>query len=273
MKVNNKKGRVQTILSIQNPLIKKIKDLSKKNNEKSKQQFISEGMFFLEEAIHCKWEVSHIFYNIEKKNILLDGNIFNYLIKSGTDITFVNEKILKHLLQKDNPQDFLFTATKKIFHEPKNVMSNHFSIALENIRDPGNLGNIFRTMNAFGITHCFLIGDCVNPYSLEVNRASMGAIFNLKFVLISQEKFLNWIKKNKVNLYGTSLETNQSYLNCNWTFPLTIAMGNEQKGLSKILKENSKNQIKILTKGRMKSLNISVATGLIINEIIRKNPI
>ena len=273
MKINIKTGKVQTILSIQNPLIKKIKNLSKKNNEKSEELFISEGDFFLKEAINSKWNISHIIYNIEKKETFFNGNFYSYLNKIGTNIIFVNEKILKHLSQKNNPQDFLFLTIKKKFPIPKIISSNHFSLALENIRDPGNLGNIFRTMDAFGITWCFLIGNCVNPYSLEVNRASMGAIFNLKFIPISRQNFLNWINENKINLYGTSIDTKESHLNFDWKFPLTIAMGNEQKGLSTTLKANSKNMIKIITKGRMKSLNISVATALIINEINRKYPI
>ena len=123
----NIKGNVQTILSLQNPLIKKIKNLSKKNNEKSKEEFISEGEFFLKEAIHFKWNISHIFCNVEKKDKFLKGDFFNYFIKSGTSIIFVNEKILKYLSQKNNPQDFLFTAKKKKFTEPKNIMNNHFS--------------------------------------------------------------------------------------------------------------------------------------------------
>ncbi len=273
MKNNIKNDKFQTILSLQNPLIKKIKNLSKKNNEKSEQQFMSEGNFFLKEAINSNWNISYIIYNIEKKDRFLNEDFYRYLIKNKTNVIFVNAKILKHLSQKDNPQDFLFTAIKKKFLAPKILSGNHFSLALENIRDPGNLGNIFRTMNAFGITYCFLIGDCVNPYSLEVNRASMGALFNLKFVRFSQDKFLNWINKNDINLYGTSLETKESHLNFDWKFPLTIAMGNEQKGLSKTLKANCKNLIKIITKERMKSLNVSVATALMINEVNRKNPI
>ena len=113
-----------------------------------------------------------------------------------------------------------------------------------------------------------------------LNKKKQITFFNSSFTdghaanpTLAHENFLKWINKNNINLYGTTLEANESHFNYNWDFPLTIAMGNEQKGLSNILKENSKNEIKIITKGRMKSLNISVATALIIHEINRKFPI
>ena len=77
----------------------------------------------------------------------------------------------------NNPQDYIFLTRKKQFNLPKKITRNAIFIALEEIKDPGNLGNIFRTIEAFGIKLCFLIGNCVNPYSTEVIRSSMGSIF------------------------------------------------------------------------------------------------
>ena len=69
---------------------------------------------------------------------------------------------------------------------PKKNIKKQLSIILENLRDPGNLGTIFRTMDYYGIKNCFLVDNCVDPYSKEVIRSSMGSLFNIQFLVISK---------------------------------------------------------------------------------------
>ena len=269
--INNAKIN-PTIISLQNPLIKNIIYIKKKNNDKSSDYFICEGYSFLKEALHNKWDVTNILYTAKKRNHIIVEKFYKKLDLKFTKISFVDPKILKKLSQMNNPQDYIFVTRKKQFNLPKKITRNAIFIALEEIKDPGNLGNIFRTIEAFGIKLCFLIGNCVNPYSTEVIRSSMGSIFNLKFVKATKDNFLEWIKANNVNLYGTSSYSNLSHLDHNWSLPLAIVMGSENSGVSKKIIDNCKCVVKIKTTGRAESLNVSAASAILISELIRKYP-
>ena len=261
-----------TIISLQNPLIKNIIYIKKKNNNKLSNFFICEGYSFLKEALHNKWDITYILYTAKRRNHIKAEKFYKKIDLKFTKILFVDPKILKKLSQMNNPQDYIFVTQKKQFNLPKKITPNAILIALEEIKDPGNLGNIFRTIEAFGIKICFLIGNCVNPYSAEVIRSSMGSIFNIKFVKATKDEFLEWVKINNINLYGTSSYSNLSHLDQNWSLPLTIVMGSENSGISKKVIDNCKSVVKIKTIGRAESLNVSAAAAIFISELYRKYP-
>ena len=126
-------------------------------------------------------------------------------------------------------------------------------------------------MSAFGLHSCILIGDTVHQYKKEVIRSSMGSIFSVKIVNCSLENFNSWIKNNYINLYGTDLKSKYNYLNETWKFPVCLALGNEKSGISKDLESLCHRLVKIETVNN-ESINLSVASSIMISEIIRKNP-
>ena len=110
-------------------------------------------------------------------------------------------------------------------------------VAIDGIADPGNLGNILRTINAFGINNLILVGDTVNQFKKEVVRSSMASLFNLKIINTNFINFKNWVNKNSIKLYGTDLRSENNYLNENWKFPLCLVLGNEKNGISEEIKK------------------------------------
>ena len=152
-------------------------------------------------------------------------------------------------------------------------MHKEIWVALECIRDPGNLGTLIRTMDAVNATGCILIDDCTDPFSYETVRASMGAIFNIDIVSVSSVDFLEWKNKVDFNLIGTSLKNANDYRKTNWEPPFVLFMGNEQKGLSNKALSHCDQLIKIPMLGKSDSLNIAVSAGVMLYESIRKNPI
>ena len=144
-------------------------------------------------------------------------------------------------------------------------------IAIDGVTDPGNLGTILRTINAFGINNLILIGNTVNQFKKEVVRSSMASLFNLKIINTNFIDFKKWVDKNSIKLYGTDLSSKNNYLNENWIFPMCLVLGNEKKGISEEIKSICHRLISIETKSN-KSLNLSVANGVILSEIIRKYP-
>ena len=269
---HNKLGNILTLNSLSNPLLKSFKKLIRKNSKKNDLNFVAEGEFFLNEAISNNWQVSDLLCNIKIKESFFNNEIYNRVLKMDTNIYFADYKIFQKVLKKDNPQDFLFIIRKKENLNPKKINKTYLSIVLENIKDPGNIGTIFRTAESFGINHCFLLGETANPYSMEVIRASTGAFFSLGFSLISMMDLLGWIKKNNINVIGTSPTSSVLHENYMWKTPLLLAIGNEKNGLTDILKSNCNQVLKISTKGKTKSLNVAIASGIFMESIYRKYP-
>ena len=145
-------------------------------------------------------------------------------------------------------------------------------MAVDSGTDPGNLGTILRTINAFGINNLILVGDTVDQFKKEVVRSSMASLFNIKTINTNFIDFKKWINKNSIKLYGTDLRSKNNYLNESWIFPMCLVLGNEKKGISEEMKSLCNRLIFIKTK-RNQSLNLSVSNGIILSEIFRKYPI
>ncbi len=268
---NNKLGNFLYIESPKNSVIKTIVKLTKKNKRNKYDLFIAEGEYFLFDALKNNWEIELVIIN---KNSFFTNNINNLLescVKNKIKIFETNDIVLKKISKNRNFQNLLFLVKPK-YNYIKNQSQIKLTVALENIRDPKNLGTILRTIDAFGISNCFLIGNSVDQYAIDSVRSSMGSIFKVKIIKCTQCEFFNWIKANNVNIYSTYIKSNNSYIKTIWEFPMCVLFGNEQKGISKKFVQTSKNLLKIPLKKNDYSLNISIACGVIISDIIRKNP-
>ena len=263
-------GKILNITSLQNPIFKDLAKIIRGNNQNELNSFVCEGEFFLKSAYENKWEIqtllinSNISFNIEINKIINDCILKNVKVVSG------DKKILSKLSNNKNAQNIIFKVKKKKFlFNDLNINDVH--IAIDGVTDPGNLGTILRTINAFGINSLILIGNTVNQFKKEVVRSSMASLFNLKIINTNFLNFKNWVNKNSIKLYGTDLSSENNYLNENWIFPLCLVLGNEKNGISEEIKSLCHKLIFIKTKNN-ESLNISVANGIILSEIIRKYP-
>jgi len=142
-------------------------------------------------------------------------------------------------------------------------------VALEAIRDPGNLGTIIRTADAVGANGVILIGSSCDPYSREAVRASMGSIFHVALVRLGLEGFLAWAGAWKGDVIGTYLSSQQDFRAAAYRAPTLLAMGSEGPGLSPKMAGACTRLVKIPMAGRLDSLNLAVATALMLYEIRR----
>ncbi|MFN3229329.1 MAG: TrmH family RNA methyltransferase, partial [Asticcacaulis sp.] len=137
-------------------------------------------------------------------------------------------------------------------------------VALEGVRDPGNLGTIIRTADAAGLGGVFLIGETCDPYSVEAVRATMGSIFALPLIKCRREQFLAWRPRWPGAVIGTLLSATHNHRTAPYRAPNLILMGTEQSGLTPELAAACDLNVKIPMLGRADSLNLSVATGIMI---------
>jgi TrmH family RNA methyltransferase len=137
-------------------------------------------------------------------------------------------------------------------------------VALQQVRDPGNLGTIVRTADAAGCGGVILVGECCDPYSVEAVRATMGSIFAVPLTRATEAEFADWRQGWRGSVVGTLLSAAVDHRAADYRKPAMVLMGNEQQGLPPEMAGLCDVTVKIPMRGRADSLNLSVATGIMI---------
>ncbi|HVR83189.1 MAG TPA: RNA methyltransferase [Planctomycetota bacterium] len=145
-------------------------------------------------------------------------------------------------------------------------------IAVRSLRSPGNVGTILRTAEAAGVGGVVLLGNQVDPFDPAVVRASMGGLFRLRLVRSSLQEFVLWKTQWDCRVWGTSPTAGGLYTEASVEGPLVVLFGDERRGLSPeelgVCTETSR----IPIVGRADSLNVGVAAGVILYEVLRRRP-
>ena len=266
-----KAGKKYEISSLTNEKVKFINSLYQRKYRKELNLFVAEGVRVCKEALENNWAIKYFLFDITNNDNLFIKNLINDVLILGGDVIGVTPQILTKISHKSNPQNILGVFEQK-WQNLSQVLFRKTIVALESVRDPGNLGTILRTMDGVGAQDCILLNECTDPFSYESVRASMGAIFNVNIIASTTKNFINWKLNNKINLIGTSLINANDYTKTNWKSPFVLAMGNEQQGLTDELTSACDQLIKMPMKGKSDSLNLAVSTGIALYESIRKNP-
>jgi TrmH family RNA methyltransferase len=178
----------------------------------------------------------------------------------------VSAPVMESLADKENPQGILaLVRQKRTRLENLHVM--RCGVALVAPQDPGNVGTILRTMDAVGAEVLFLLNGGVELYHPTVVRSSMGTLFWKPIVQASFDEFVNWSLNSSpegIQLIGTSAHGDVDYQTLIPKIPWILIMGNEQKGLSKEQALVCDVTVSLPMKGRVSSLNLAVATGVLL---------
>jgi TrmH family RNA methyltransferase len=175
----------------------------------------------------------------------------------------VTSEILAKLSHKDNPQSVIGVFEQRVSKlSDIDTKVSKCWVVLEQVRDPGNLGTIMRTVDAIGADGVILIDQCCDPYSVEAVRATMGSLFSVPIVQTTRDDFIKWRAGWTGDVIGTTLQTSVDFREAKPKLPILLMMGNEQAGLSDALREVATTCIRLPMNGRADSLNLSVATGI-----------
>jgi TrmH family RNA methyltransferase len=138
----------------------------------------------------------------------------------------------------------------------------------ERLRDPGNLGTILRTGDAVGAGGLILIGESVDPFSVEAVRASMGALFTVPIIQAEWADFIAWLRAGPGQLVGLSLDTDTDYRAARYAAPSFLLTGNEAQGMPPDYAAACDLLVKIPMLGKADSLNAAVATAVMAYEVL-----
>ena len=266
----NDNQQLTLITSASNQEIKRLRSLHERKYRKQTGWFLAEGLRICTEALQQGFAPKRLLYEEDRNKDPLISNLISACVKEGGRVLPVTRSLLVKVSNKDNPQTVI-GAYAQFATSFCNIIEEKIRcwVALDRIRDPGNLGTIIRTIDAVAADGIILIDNCTDPFSIESVRASMGAIFSLKISYCNTDEFLAFRKKFSGKIIGTSLKSNIDYKTADCKSPCVILMGNEQSGLSNKLGDACDQLITIPMRGRSDSLNLAVATGISLYEFLR----
>ena len=264
-------SRIEEITSLTNPKVKAIRALQQKKFRDQDNLFMAEGLKLVIDALEQGWTIKSFVHAKSSRGKLAMDDAAAKAAARGAQVLIVPEKILTAITRRDNPQ-----AAVGVFEQRFSRLNSirpgkdDVYVALDRVRDPGNLGTIMRTADATGARGVILVGDCTDPFSLETVRATMGSVFAVPLYKASEAEFIAWANKWPDMVAGTHLEGSVDYRVPDYAAgPVLLVMGNEQQGLTEALAKACNTLVRIPQVGKADSLNLAVATGVMLYEVQR----
>ena len=251
------------ITSLTNETVKAVRALHMRKEREATGLFLAEGLKFVGEALDQGRAPRLLLVGAEARAHPLLERAKAATLQGGGEVIAVTRPILEKISRKENPQTVLGVFEQA--YAPLETLQPERApcwIALEQVRDPGNLGTIIRTADSAGCGGVILIDDCVDPFSVEAVRATMGSIFAVSITHVARDAFLAWRQDWPGSVVGTRLDASVDYRQAKYRRPSLILMGNEQAGLTDALAAACDVNVKIPMRGRADSLNLAVATGI-----------
>ena len=236
--------------------IKLITGLHQKKQRFANQLFFAEGVKVIQELLQSNFELEHLYTTL---------NDFETVQSSKR--TLINEQELKKISALATPNSCL--AVFKIPAENK-IIDSGLIIALDDIRDPGNLGTILRLCDWFGIKQIICSKETVDIYNPKVVQATMGSIARVNVNYIDLKTF---ITQTELPVFGTFMDGDNIYQS-NLPQSGIIIMGNEANGISAEIEKTVTSRISIPRFGELQkteSLNVATATAIILSEFKRNS--
>jgi TrmH family RNA methyltransferase len=251
----------RTVTSLANPTVKAVRALHLRRARAESGLFLVEGLRSVVEGVEQGRRPKILLHGPE----IRDHPRLRKAADVASEVLEVSEAILAKISRRDNPQMVLGVFDQALSQlDDLDPASAGCWVALEAVRDPGNLGTIVRTADSGGCGGVILIGDCCDPFSVEAVRATMGSIFATPIAAATPDQFLRWRGRWPGAVVGTDLSARHGFRTAPYRTPNLILMGNEQAGLTPELVSACDVTVKIPMRGRADSLNLAVATGIMI---------
>lgn len=252
------------IESKNNNLFKEIKKLKEKKHRIKSNKYLIEGLRFVEEAIKSKVSIDSIIFteSFKEKN----PDLF-LKINENIKLIQMNEALLKQLCSTENPQGIVGVINM----QNKELKSGELVVLVDKVQDPGNMGTIIRTAHAAGAAGIVMTKGTVDIYNDKTLRSTMGSIFYIPIVEDDSLNFVKSLKKEGYKLVVSSLQGKNNFFEENLQGKVMIAVGNEGNGVSDEVYDIADIKVKIPMPGEAESLNVAVATSIMIYEKIRQS--
>lgn len=263
-------GAVKQITSLANPIIKDIRGLALKKHRDETGLFLGEGLKLVTDALDENWPVDTICFAAAVRNQPAVMQAAAKVHARGGTVLDVSEAVLGKITRRENPQMVVGVFKQRLTSlsavKPADL---DVWVALEQVRDPGNLGTIIRTVDSVGAKGVILVGETCDPFSMEAVRATMGSLFHVPLVRCNTADFRAFAAGRGFRIVGTRLDAAVDFRSVGLEKPTILLMGNEQKGLTEAMSALCDVGVKIPMVGQADSLNLAIATGVMLYELRR----
>lgn len=259
-------ARIEHITSPSNPKIKAINSLFLRKYRKETGLFVAEGLRSVLEGLECGVVPEQLVFSEEAEMHEGLQRAIDATSARGGLCLKVGEAVLEKLSRKENPQ-MVMGVFKQKFGQLSDIDPSNSKcwVALEEVRDPGNLGTIIRTVDGVGADGVILIGQCCDPFSVEAIRATMGSTFSIPVVPVSKAEFLDLTVTWPGSIVATALnDRTVDFREADYKKPMILVMGNEQAGITPEIQNAVHQTVKLPMNGRADSLNLAIATGIML---------
>ncbi len=261
---------MEEIKSVQNPKVKSWSQLNNKKGRDISKTYLIEGIKLIEEAIQSNQEIEAILID-DEKGMPIDIKLLLENQKKNIPIFSVTAAIVDKLSDMATPQGVL-AVVKQQQYSLEEIVSKEYSflLLLDEIQDPGNLGAIIRSADAAGIEAIFLGNGTVDLYNSKVIRSAMGSLFHIPIVSVDLNQLIPLLQQDGFQVIGTSPYADKAYFDIDFSLKTALLLGNESRGLSEERKQQVTEMVKIPLMGQAESLNVTMATTVILYERVRQ---
>lgn len=228
------------------------------------------------EAINSGAEIEVIYVAFGQHGDAIN-RIFTAAKKNKIKVTQVTPQKFNAIAKSEDAQGVVaFKSTQKFYELDELIEESKKStlpllLLLDTIQDPHNLGAILRTAECAGVDGVIITTNQSAPINETVEKISAGAVSHLKICKVHNlVQTIDELKKDGYWIVGTSLSGEKFYNQLDYKMPIALVVGNEEKGIRKLVAEHCDFLVKIPMKGKIDSLNVSVATGVLLFEIINQ---
>lgn len=254
---------MECIQSKENTTFKKLKKLKQKKYREEYNLFLAEGFKFLQLNVTPEYII--LKSTMEKKLLEEIEKKIVSLLLDESKVLILEEKLFNQLTSQENSQGIILVYKTKI-NNP--VPPNEILVILDRITDPGNMGTIIRLCDSVGFKELILIDGSVDVYNEKVVRSTMGSLFEVNFNYCTEKETIDFLKKENYQINVTALSSDSlPYNNLTLTDKNAIVFGSEGNGVSKSFLDIADKKIIIPIYGSAESLNVGVATGIVLYKI------
>lgn len=246
-------------LMLTNNQIRFIKSLQQRKHREESGLFVVEGVKMVEELVSSDWTIENV-YGTEQFSESHPN------IAKISEYELISSKELGRISGLKSSNQVLAVAKKREFEVAPDICSSQLCLALDEVRDPGNLGTILRLADWFGIEHVFCSENSVEVYNPKVVQSTMGSLFRTQIHYVDLAQFLAMCE---APVYGAILGGDGLY-EADLQQNGILVMGSESHGISDSIQAHLTHRITIPGYGKAESLNVSTATAVLLAEFRRR---
>ena len=252
----------EIVTSRANPLLARVRKLnSRRAFRRAEGAFAAEGPKLLGEALRWGGEL---------EAVICAAGVPLPELPAQVRVAEVGDALLASIADTQSPQGIVFICKGKSLTVPDRLAGRRY-LLLDGVQDPGNVGTIWRTADAFGADGLILCGGCADPWSPKTVRATMGAVFRLPVYECSLEEAAGRLAQAGVPLYAAALREDTVDVRAVPLDRAAVVIGSEGRGVSQEALERCWKTVKIPMRDRCESLNAAVAASVALWEMARND--